>query len=206
MTAPPRCISGFESIRRGWSAEYERHGARILPGEFYVTRHDEVIATLLGSCVSACIRDPRTGYGGMNHFMLPEGADGSSTAWIERAATRYGDYAMEQLINELIKLGARRSELEVKLAGGGRMYESNANVGRENAHFAIRYLEEEGLRLLAHDLGGPWPRRVLYLPREGSMRVTRLPPITREVISQREKSYKKTIENQSVSAGHVEFF
>lgn len=206
MTALRPALPGFESVRRGWSAEYERYAAQILPGEFYVTREDELITTLLGSCVAACVRDPRTGMGGMNHFMLPEGSDGASTAWIERESTRYGDFAMEQLINELMKRGARRQDLQVKLAGGGQMYDSNANVGEQNAEFAVRYLKEEGIRVLASDLGGAWPRRVRYLPREGSMRVTRLPPIVRQRIVSREKSYRESLEQSAQGTGNVEFF
>lgn len=201
---PRASVAGFDGVRRAWSAEYQRYAAQIMPGEFYVTQEDELIVTLLGSCVAACVRDRRSGYGGMNHFMLPEGSDGASTAWIERASTRYGDFAMEQLINELLKLGARREDLEVKLAGGGRMYESNANIGAENAQFAVRYLREEGLHLAAHDLGGAWPRKVRYLPREGSMRVSRLPPIVRNRIVVRETSYRESIERKSDS-GQVTF-
>jgi len=200
-----RCLPGFESIERGWNSEHGLFAARILPGEFYVTESDEVLTTLLGSCVAACIRDPRTGFGGMNHFMLPVGGDGSSTAWLERASTRYGNYAMERLLNELLKLGARREELEVKLAGGGRMYESNGDVGSENARFALRYVSEEGLRLVARDLGGAWPRRVQYFPSDGRMRVLRLPPVTREVIVTSEMGYRETLENQG-STGSVRFF
>lgn len=206
MNAPRPALPGFEAIRRSWSGEYQRFAAQILPGEFYVTRDDELITTLLGSCVAACIRDARTGMGGMNHFMLPEGLDGASTAWIERESTRYGDFAMEQLLNELLKRGARRADLEIKLAGGGHMYESNARVGDQNADFAIRYLEEEGLRVLASDLGGAWPRRVRYLPREGSMRVTRLPPIVRQRIVTREKTYRATLDERSRGTGNVQFF
>jgi chemotaxis protein CheD len=205
-TKPRPALPGFEKIRRVWSPEYGRFGAQLLPGEFYVTREDELIATLLGSCVAACVRDPRTGMGGMNHFMLPAGRDGSSTAWIEREATRYGDFAMEQLINELIKRGAHREDLEIKLAGGGRMYDSHANVGQQNAEFAVRFLKQEGLRLLAQDLGGSWPRRVRYLPVEGSMRVTRLPPVLSQRVVAREKTYRQTVEQTSQGTGSIEFF
>jgi len=204
MKTPSRCLPGFEAVRRTWNAEYERFAAQIMPGEFYVTREDELIMTLLGSCVAACVRDRRTGIGGMNHFMLPEGSDASSADWIERASTRFGNFAMEQLINELLKLGARRQDLEIKLAGGGRMYDSSSNVGLDNAQFAVRYLEAEGLNLAAQDLGGAWPRKVRYLPREGSMRVSRLPPIVRNRIVSREKSYREKVGRES-NAGQVTF-
>lgn len=206
MNPPPSApLPGFESIKRSWSEEHGRYGARILPGEFYVTRADEVIMTLLGSCVSACIRDPRTGAGGMNHFMLPQVGEDSSTPWLKQASTRYGNYAMERMINELLKGGARREELEAKLVGGGRMYNSEGNIGRQNVDFARAYLAEEGIRIWAEDVGGDWPRRVQFIPREGRMRVLRLPPIAARTIGDHERKYQRSLEAEPVT-GTIELF
>ena len=98
--------------------------AKILPGEYFVTRHEEALSTVLGSCVAACMRDPKLRVGGMNHFMLPIDSGKGDGLWGDGptgVATRYGSYAMEQLINELLKMGAKRERLEVKLFGGGKI-------------------------------------------------------------------------------------
>ena len=116
---------------------------KVLPGEYYVTsKSDEVLVTILGSCVSACIRDRITGVGGMNHFMLAQSKSGS---WGSASqSTRFGNFAMEKLINELLKAGCSRSSLEIKLFGGGNVIDSSTAVGTDNAEFAVRYLEAEG--------------------------------------------------------------
>src|SRR5687767_8370950 len=108
--------AGFDSIQRFWDTATAAWTAKILPGEYYVTRHDEIIATVLGSCISVCIRDPIAGVGGMNHFMLPEervARDYKDP--LAGLATRYGSHAMERLINDLLKLGAQRSRFEIKM-------------------------------------------------------------------------------------------
>ncbi len=135
--------------------------AKILPGEYYVTRSEEVITTVLGSCISACIRDPSAQVGGMNHFMLPEdSSSGDGNRWLDPVAglaTRYGSHAMESLINELMKLGASRSRFEIKLFGAGRILASVTDVGARNIAFVHEYLKTEGLRALAEDLGDIFP-------------------------------------------------
>jgi chemotaxis protein CheD len=123
---PPRseALRGFEAIQRYWDPAISCWSAKLLPGEFYVTRVAEAVTTVLGSCISACIRDLQLGVGGMNHFMLPEEAAGGSGAWHAAnggVSTRYGSYAMESLVNALLKLGARRERLEAKLFGGARI-------------------------------------------------------------------------------------
>src|SRR5690606_35591093 len=130
-------LPGFEHISRYWDDQHGCVSAKILPGEFYVTRHDELLVTVLGSCVTACIRDRETGVGGMNHFMLAEGGDD-----LVGPSARYGVYAMEILINHLLKNGARRQNLEAKVFGGGRVLSSlaGAMIGERNADFVIKYL------------------------------------------------------------------
>ncbi len=141
---------------------------KIFPGEFYITANsDETLVTVLGSCVAACIRDPRLGIGGMNHFMLPQGRSGG---WGKDAqSTRFGNFAMEKLINELLKAGCSRDSLEIKLFGGGNVTDSNIAVGTGNAEFALRYVEAERLRCVAQDLGGRFPRRIHYSPIDGKV-------------------------------------
>jgi chemotaxis protein CheD len=177
---------------------------KIFPGDFYVTTNaQEMLVTVLGSCVSACIRDPRRGIGGMNHFMLPQGRSGG---WgTDAQSTRFGNFAMEKLINELMKAGCSRDQLEIKLFGGGNVTDSNIAVGTDNAEFALRYLEAEGLRCVAQDLGGRFPRRIHYSPATGKV-VRRL--LGREMssaVAHEEQEHAKKISTRA-PAGEIELF
>ncbi len=109
---------------------------KVLPGEYFVTTSDIVLVTVLGSCVTACVRDRDKGLGGMNHFMLPENG---GEAGVLSSSARYGAYAMEVLLNHLLKLGARRSSLEAKVFGGGKVLASlaQAQVGEKNVDFVL---------------------------------------------------------------------
>ena len=143
-------LGGFESIARNWDTSLSIWSAKILPGEFYITRADEAITTVLGSCNLGV--HPRCGSrrGGMNHFMLPEDTTQGKSAWLEGPAslsTRYGSYAMESLINGLLKIGARRDRLEVKLFGGGHVLKAAMDVGERNIAFAQQWLKTEGYRI-----------------------------------------------------------
>ena len=151
----------FDTASAGWMV-------KVFPGEFYVTsKTDEVLVTVLGSCVAACIRDRRTGVGGMNHFMLPHSHAGKWAGDLQ--STRFGNFAMEKLINELMKAGCSRDSLEIKVFGGGNVTDSNNAIGTENSEFIMRYLEAEGLRCVAQDLGGQLPRRIHYTPATGKV-------------------------------------
>ena len=121
-----------------------------------------MLTTILGSCVAVCMRDPKTGVGGMNHFLLPEGrAEGLDEG------RRYGAYAMELLINELLRSGARRERLEAKLFGGARMFGGLSDVGASNAAFAEKFLRDEGIPIVGSSTGGTEARRVQYWPTTG---------------------------------------
>ena len=139
---------------------------KIGPGEHYVTRHaHEMIVTVLGSCVAACIRDPAAGVGGMNHFMLPSSVTG---VWAGvTAAMRYGNFAMEQLINDILRDGGMRNRLEIKLFGGASMLANGATIGRQNADFVEAYLKAENMRVCASHLRGKHARRVEYAALSG---------------------------------------
>src|ERR1700733_5560465 len=139
---------------------------KVFPGEFYVTRKpDEVVLTVLGSCVAACIRAPALGIGGMNPFML---ASHNSGDWGgDLKSTRFGNFAMEKLINELIKAGCARGRMEIKVFGGGNVTDMTTAIGSENAEFVLRYLQMEGLPCAAGDLGGTLPRGIHYPPADG---------------------------------------
>jgi chemotaxis protein CheD len=188
---------------------FDRHfnlrAAKILPGEYYVTTHDMVLVTVLGSCVSACIRDRRSGSGGMNHFMLPDGGTDSRDPLSSTA--RYGVFAMEMLINELIKLGAQRTDLEAKVFGGGNVMAgfTQANVGQRNATFVRDFLKTERIPLLAEDLLDIHPRKVYFFPATGKVLVRKLRELHNDTISRRELDYRSELNRTDVS-GAVELF
>src|SRR6185295_13908235 len=151
---PPQALPQFAHVTRYWDQEHSCFAARLLPGEYYVTRHAENMCTVLGSCVSACIRDARLRIGGMNHFMLPLDASNGESTWgaAVSAATRYGNVAMERLINDILKFGGRRQDLEIKLVGGGRVLAEMSNdVGARNIEFVREYVRAEGFRVLNED-------------------------------------------------------
>ncbi|MDH4284329.1 MAG: chemoreceptor glutamine deamidase CheD [Gallionellaceae bacterium] len=206
LSRPPQVLPGFEHIRRNWNNTYGVYAARLLPGEYYVTSNDEGVYTTLGSCISACIRDRQTGIGGMNHFMLPATAEVDS--WKSTslsAATRYGNFAMEHLINDILKNGGRRQNLEVKLFGGGRIMVNMTDVGKRNIDFARDYLATEGLRVVAEDVGDVFPRMVVYFPSTGKVKVKRLRSLHNNIIVEEETRYISTIESKPIS-GEVELF
>jgi chemotaxis protein CheD len=206
---PGPCLPGFEAIRRFWDVRCDSVVAQINPGEFYVTRGEERISTVLGSCVSACIWSPQAGIGGMNHFMLPLSDGDVSTAWkkvdAKNASTRYGDFAMERLVNELIKYGANRLDLRVKLVGGGMMWASEGGIGQRNIEFAKDYVRRENLRLEGSDLGLPVARRVLFDPRAGRVKVKKLASDAAGALAKRERTYKQQIAKKPV-AGEIDLF
>lgn len=200
----PRSLPGYEHINRYWDRQNAAYAAKILPGQYYVTLSGEIITTVLGSCISACIRDRRTGIGGMNHFMLPK--NGSGTVEINNsAAARYGNYAMETLINDILKNGGRRPNLEVKVFGGGQVLAHMTDIGASNIRFIRDYLELEGLDVSAEDVGGRCPRKILYYPDTGRVRVRKLRVLKNETIIQREKKYLNRLEEKPV-AGNIELF
>jgi chemotaxis protein CheD len=206
----PLAVNGFEKIQRFWDPALASWNAKILPGEYYVTRGEEVITTVLGSCISACIRDPSAQVGGMNHFMLPEdSSSGDGNRWLDPVAglaTRYGSHAMESLINELLKLGASRSRFEIKLFGAGRILASVTDVGARNIEFVHHYLRTEGLRSLAEDLGDIYPRRVAYFPTTGKVKVRKLRPLEATAIAAAERKYLTDIGTGASKGGDVELF
>jgi chemotaxis protein CheD len=177
---------------------------KVFPGEFYVTRKpDEVVLTVLGSCVAACIRDPLLGIGGMNHFMLPSHNSGDWGGDLQ--STRFGNFAMEKLINELIKAGCTRERMEIKVFGGANVTESSNAVGSDNCAFVLRYLEAEGLRCAAQDLGGTLPRRINYYPATGRVVRRLLGMNERGVVHREEHDYSRRLQKQQ-PAGEIELF
>lgn len=203
----PPPLPDFSGINRYWDKRLNMPAAKILPGEYYVTTEDEVITTVLGSCVSACIRDRLFGVGGMNHFMLPESEHGGwgGATDLTSTATRYGNYAMEHMINDILKHGGHRSNLEVKLFGGGRIINGTSDVGARNIEFVRCYLRTEGLTVVSEDLGDIYPRKILYYPRTGRVRMKKLKHMHNTTVIEREQAYRRDLE-QSPIAGEIELF
>lgn len=183
--------------------QFASQALKVLPGEFLVTDRDVMLVTVLGSCVSACIRDPLLRIGGMNHFMLPD----SDVLDAANESARYGSYAMELLINEMLKRGAARSRLETKVFGGGAVLPGFTvnNVGQRNGEFVLDYLAAEGLAVSGQDLYDVYPRRVHYFPRTGRVMVKRLPSAIDKDVLASEKLYRARLK-ESPTEGSVELF
>lgn len=183
---------------------FDCDAAKILPGEYYYTQEDMLIVTVLGSCVAACIRDRVSGLGGMNHFMLPDSGDANSPV---SASMRYGTFAMEVLINELLKAGARRENLEAKVFGGGAVLRgfTAMNVGERNAEFVMNYLKTEQIRVVAEDLNDVHPRKVYFFPRSGKVLVKRLMQVRNDTVARRELDYASRLKVEPV-AGDIDLF
>ncbi len=204
----PPSIDEFVSIKRYWDKRNNIVAAKLLPGEYYVTHDHELITTVLGSCVSACIRDKETGLGGMNHFMLPETTErrlANNDEVVIGKATRYGNYAMEHLINTIIHYGGKRSNLEIKLFGGGKILETLGNTGQNNISFVMDYIQTENLKLASHDLGDSYPRKVHYFPHTGRVMMKKIKDLHNETIVKRETQYRASLKDIEVESD-VELF
>lgn len=175
---------------------------KILPGEYYATSSSEVVVTVLGSCVAACIRDAVTGIGGMNHFLLPD-----NTTSGEGSSARYGAFAMELLINELLSRGASRSRLEAKVFGGGHVIAGMTvnDVGRRNAEFVEDYLSKERITITARDLQGEFPRKVYFFPDTGQVLVKKLKHLKNDTLIIRERKLRDVVAKEA-PCGSVELF
>jgi len=186
---------------------FDRHfglqAAKILPGGCHVSSGDTIISTVLGSCVAACIRDRRSGIGGMNHFMLPEGGGEDAVT----GSARYGVHAMELLLNDLARSGAARSHLEAKVFGGGAVVASmtTSDVGQRNAAFVRQFLKMEGIPVVAEDLEGIYPRKVYFFPRSGKVLVRHLREKHNDTVAIREREYRQQLQVAPVS-GDIELF
>ncbi|MEA3121462.1 MAG: chemotaxis protein CheD [Paraburkholderia sp.] len=171
---------------------FNRRGVKLLPNEFYTTGEDMVLVTVLGSCVAACIYDRTAGIGGMNHFMLPDDGD---PAQVASESMRYGAYAMEVLINELIKMGGQRERFEAKVFGGAAVLAAmtTINIGDRNAEFVRRYLGLEKIRIAAEDLEGVHPRKVAFMPATGQVMVKKLRLQQEPSVAEREQALAKQV-------------
>lgn len=204
----PMALRGFEHVNRYWDQRHDIFAAKIKPGEYYVSVHGEMIATVLGSCVAACVRDPVSGVGGMNHFMLPENRGHNSGAWENTpvsSETRYGNIAMERLINVVIANGGIRSNLEIKVFGGGKVLNLTTDIGGNNIEFVKQYIAKEGFNILTEDVGGVYPRKVQYFPLSGRVRVKKLYRMNNETLIKREAEYIDALKHEKL-IGKVDIF
>ena len=188
-------LPNFEHIKRYWDSGRGSVVAKVLPGEFYVSKNNELISTVLGSCIAACVYDEVLGIGGMNHFMLPI-QKGVELKNAHSLSCRYGNWAMEYLINEVLKNGASRCNL--KLFGGGKIISAMTDIGLGNISFAAAYIKEEALNLVAHDMGGPWPRKIFFHPNTGKVHMKKLKNLHNNTIEKREVRYLQNLKKQEV--------
>ena len=180
---------------------FQYNAVKVLPGEYFVSSDEIVMMTVLGSCISACLWDTRARIGGMNHFMLPEGGG-------EDGFGRYGSYAMELLINEMLKCGARRESLQAKVFGGAQVMANftTMNVGERNTAFVVDYLQTERIPLLSQDVLDIYPRKVCFFPSTGKAMVKRLAHAHPEQIVAAEQSGNAATVAKSRSGGSVDLF
>jgi chemotaxis protein CheD len=182
-----------------YDAFFKNDAVKILPGEYFVYTEDILIMTTLGSCIAACLWDREARIGGMNHFMLPEG---------EADSGRYGSYAMELLINEMMKQGASRGSMEAKVFGGGQVIDgmSSMNIGERNTAFAIDYLKTERIPIMAKDVLGPYPRKVCFLPASGKAMVKRLAGANTASLAAQDRAAVQRAVPASTGGGSVDLF
>lgn len=185
-----------------WDPRWQRNVVKVMPGEIYTSSEDIVITTVLGSCVSACLYDPYLKMGAMNHFMLP--TLNKAETEVSRLA-RFGSYAMEKVINELLKLGCEKSRLQVKVTGGGNMLGAGADIGVKNTQFVLDYLLAEGLQIISADLGGTRARRVAFFPTEGRLLVRKLENQRSRDLESMERRYLIEV-NKQLDDSDVELF
>ena len=187
-----------------YDAHFRNDAVKILPGEYFVHHEDMLIMTTLGSCIAACLWDRNARVGGMNHFMLPEGSGGPGAM----DSGRYGSYAMELLINELMKRGATRSTLEAKVFGGGQVIAgmSTMNVGERNTCFVMDYLKTERIPVVSKDVMDVYPRKVSFLPHSGKAMVKRLSPTNPEALVAQDRAAAQKAVPVASGAGSVDLF
>jgi len=170
---------------------------KVLPGEYYVDDEDMPVMTTLGSCIAACLWDGRARVGGLNHFMLPEGEGDNG---------RYGAYAMELLINQLMKRGATRGGLEAKVFGGGQVIAGmdTLQIGERNTRFVLDYLRTERIPVVSRDVLDVYPRKVCFFPASGKAMVKRLAPTRAAAVLAAER--QAAARGTTGDAGSVDLF
>jgi chemotaxis protein CheD len=182
-----------------YDAHFKNAAVKILPGEYFVDSEDLLVQTTLGSCIAACLWDRVAKVGGMNHFMLPEGAGDSG---------RYGSFAMELLINEMMKRGANKGRMEAKIFGGGAVISgmNTINVGERNTNFVIDYLKTERIPIVSKDVMDVYPRKVCFLPASGKAMVKRLAPTNTDALIQQDRAAIQKVQPVASQGGSIDLF
>jgi chemotaxis protein CheD len=192
----------YEARTFYYDAAFKCDAVKLLPGEYFVHDADDLLLmTVLGSCVAACLIDRTARLGGMNHFMLPDGG----------SAGRYGAYAMELLINEMMKRGARRDRLEAKIFGGGQVMRnfSTMNVGEQNVKFVEQFLADERITIVSRDVLDIHPRKVCLFPGSARALCKKLASTQVDAIASEESAFRGRLAKQPAAvagAGSVELF
>ncbi|WP_455381197.1 chemotaxis protein CheD [Salinispira pacifica] len=193
-----------------YDSKLERTVLTLHPGEYLATADDIVIATILGSCVAVALWDRRQGIGGLNHFMLP-GRTGGGSPFLSEPG-KYGMYAMESLVNEMLKLGARRQDLAAKVFGGGavlrgnRTAEPNRAIPDSNIGFAVEYLSVERIPIENTDVGGSFGRKIYLFPRTFRVLLKRITGTLITSVEQEEKDYLEKIRKEAPKGGETRLF
>lgn len=199
-----RALTGFSHINRFWHQAEQQTVAKLGPGDYYVTRDDEMLSTVLGSCISVCIYDIENEVGGMNHFMLPVSKNKKLN--LLEDTFRFGDQAMEVLINSVCKHGGVKQNLMFKAFGGGQMLQNMSPIGDSNIRFLHQFMRLEQFELASSDLGGPFPRLVRFYPRTGRVIVKKLQQLASKQIAQEEINYFERVEQLRTSSDQSELF
>lgn len=201
-------LPNFELPITYYDKRFSKEAVKLLPGQYFVTSQDKMLVTVLGSCVAACLFDPYTGFGGMNHFMLPTvNKSAGEFEQVQGMAAKYGVHAMEILINELVKLGAKKNRLQAKVFGGGKVVPSfvQNDVGKFNAEFVTQFLETEDIPILASDLCDVYARKVYFFPGSGHVMMKRIHELNNSTIIERESQHRWELSRQAPS-GSVDLF
>ncbi|MCP5361813.1 MAG: chemoreceptor glutamine deamidase CheD [Hyphomicrobiales bacterium] len=197
----------YDGVGRYYDQIHEISVVKLFSGDCYVTAdRGEMLVTILGSCIAACVRDPVAGVGGMNHFLLPGDTAGGK---VLDESTRYGAFAMEQLINSIMKLGGKKERLEVKIFGGGNVIQNTSMIGDKNIAFVRQFLKDEGLKAVSEDVGGTFPRRVHYYPDTGKVMVRKLTRKNDMIVVDKEREYQQSLresDTKKAGAKNVELF
>lgn len=213
LATPPRSTARLEALKARprrpgeaafffYDAHFKVDAVKVLPGEYFVHDEDILVVTTLGSCIAACLWDRERRIGGMNHFMLPEDRVGTADSG------RYGSFAMELLINEMLKRGASRLSLEAKVFGGGAVLSgmSTMNVGERNTRFVLDYLKTERIPVVSQDVLDVHPRKVAFFPASGRAMVKRLHPAAASDVVHLERAAVGTQPAAASAAGSIDLF
>lgn len=195
---------------RKYHSKFKAHVLTIFAGESYVSSKEEILCTVLGSCISVCLFDEKNNVGGLNHFMLPDGQFSGDVnlqgEQLVQKSMRYGITAMEILISDMQKNGAERKNLTAKIFGGGNVLSRTGNgpsIGDKNIGFTRAYLKSEGIPILSEDVGSTYGRKIFYLTEKNAVFVKK---VALEPAEAEERAYMKKLVDIKKSNESVTLF